>query len=67
MEAFDALIKFLEAYCQHNPTSAPAIEGRLDLLYYSTVDEDGVPNTGDPNAWSDWLEAVVAALEHPRA
>lgn len=66
LQGLDALIRFLEEYGQYNPSSSRVIDGMLNLLYYSTVDNDGVPNTGDPNIWSDWLEAIEQALAQPR-
>lgn len=66
LQGLDALIRFLEAYKQYNPGSDDEISGMLNLLYYSTIDADGEPNTGDPNVWSDWLEAIEQALAEPR-
>jgi hypothetical protein len=58
LEAFQAMVKFLEKYYQATKSDAiGSLLGGMDQSFWS----DGKPF--DPALWDDWMEAVDALLK----
>ena len=53
-QAFDAMLLFLKKYWQLTKNQAAA--DLWDVAHYGVLDLNGNPATGDPAAWSDWMD-----------
>jgi len=60
LQAFDAMIRFLEAYWQMRGATSDDLATLLSDLSRN-VWSNGMP--GDPATWSDWREAISCVLQ----
>jgi len=59
-QAFDAMLLFLKRYWQLTKNQAAA--DMWDMGTYGVLDKNGIPATGDPAAWPDWMDCVEQAV-----
>jgi len=60
LQAYDAVVYLLDSY---GPESI-AMSSLWSDFYYTGL-YNGVPNSGDPGSWYDWLRAVKSAIAKP--
>ena len=61
VEAYDVMVAFLVWYQQSTGSDLRVSDLLIDIRY-ATLNRAGVPETGDPGCWYDWLTAVKRVI-----